>query len=98
MKNVATSATLPLPETLDIRHPEQAAQLSEAFARERDTIQAALAKLATIRYVDQPAREATALATMAPMPARGLMDRAPREILRMRAALFLLSCHAHRRN
>jgi hypothetical protein len=26
------------------------------------------------------------------------MDRAPREVLRLRAALFLVSCHAHRYN
>ena len=98
MKNLATTSTFQLPETIDIRHPDHAARLSEAFARERDTVRAALAELETVRYADRQAREATALATMDPMPGHALMDRAPREILRMRAALVLLSCNAHRRN
>ncbi|MEA4857187.1 MAG: hypothetical protein AAGU21_14405 [Solidesulfovibrio sp.] len=83
---------------LDIRQPEHAARLGEAFAQERLTVQAALAELATMRYGDAAAREDTALATMAPMPGHGLMARAPREFLRLRAALFLVSCHEHRKN
>ncbi|MGE4537817.1 MAG: hypothetical protein AB7D37_12120 [Desulfovibrio sp.] len=83
---------------LDIHRPEHAARMSEAFARERNEVQAALAELATMRYADRPSREATSLATMDPMPGHALMDRAPREVLRLRAALFLISCHEHRRN
>lgn len=98
MKDIATGSTFHLPEAIDIRQPDQAAKLSEAFARERDAVRAALAELQTVRYVDRPAREATALATMTPMPGHALMDRAPREILRMRAALVLLTSQAHRRN
>jgi hypothetical protein len=79
------------------RH-EQAVRLGGAYARERDAIQAALVGLETLRYVDRPAREANALATMEPMPGHEHMDRAPREVLRLRAALFLLSCHEHRKN
>jgi len=98
MKTLATSSPFVLPETIDIRQPEQAAKLSEAYAREQDAVRAALAELQTVRFVDQKSREATALATMAPIPGHALMDRAPREILRMRAALVLLSSQAHRRN
>lgn len=98
MKHLATTLTPSLPEALDIRQPEQAARLSEAFVREREHTQAALAELETVRYATRQAREATALATMGPMPGHVLMDRAPTEILRMRAALLLLACHDHRRN
>lgn len=94
-----TNRTLPnLPRVLDIHHPDEAAKLSEAYAQERDNVQNALAELETIRYASRLAREATALATMGPMPGHALMDRAPREVLRLRAALLLLSCHAHRHN
>lgn len=85
-------------QILDIRQPEHAARLGEAFARERQNVQAALAELEFMRYDGRRAREQTALATMDPMPGHALMDRAPREVLRLRAALFLVSCHAHRRN
>jgi len=98
MKHLATTLSTPLPEALDIRQPEHAARLSEAFVRERDAIRETLTELETVRYADRSAREATAMATMLPMPGHDLMDRAPHEILRMRAALILLSYHAHRRN
>jgi hypothetical protein len=98
MKPTATRNNTTEAQVLDIHQPEEAAKLSEAYARERANIQAALAELETVRYASRPAREATALATMGPMPGHALMDRAPREILRLRAALLLLSAHAHRRN
>ena len=98
MKHAATPAREQPGRILDIHRPEHAARLTEAFARERVNVQAALAELAAMRYVDRAAREETALATMAPLPAHSLMDRAPREILRLRAALFLISCHDHRLN
>lgn len=98
MNSTNTKSGTPLPQPLDIRHPEQAARLSEAFANERQQTIAALAELATMRYADQRAREETALLTMEPMPGQALMIRAPREILRLRAALFLVSCHSHRQN
>ena len=94
-----TTRTLPsLPRVLDIHHPDEAAILGEAYAKEREQVQSSLAELETIRYASRLAREATALATMDPMPGHLLMDRAPREVLRLRASLLLLSCHAHRRN
>ncbi|WP_428566536.1 MAG: hypothetical protein ACP59X_06415 [Solidesulfovibrio sp. DCME] len=98
MKNTLARIQETPAHVLDIRQPEHAARLSEAFAQERLTVQAALAELATMRYGDAAAREETALATMAPMPGPGLMRRAPHEVLRLRAALFLVSCHEHRRN
>lgn len=98
MKNTTQLQYHQADRILDIHQPEQAARLSEAFARERTEVQAALAELATMRYAGRAAREETALATMDPMPGHGLMDRAPREVLRMRAALFLINCHEHRKN
>lgn len=83
---------------LDIHQPEHAARLGEAFSRERHNVLAALEQLETMHYADAPGRERTALATMEPLPAHGLMARAPREVLKLRAALFLVSCHDHRRN
>ncbi len=88
-----------LPERiLDIHQPEHAALLAEAFVQERLHVQAALAELETMRYADRAAREQTALATMEALPGHGLMARTPREVLRLRAALFLVSCNEHRRN
>ncbi len=98
MKTLAARFAEQAPQTLDIRQPDQAARLCEAFARERQNVRAALGELASMRYADRAAREQTALETMAPMPAHALMRRAPREALRLRAALFLVSCHAHRLN
>ena len=98
MKNTLASRPQQVPQILDIHQPEHAARLGEAFVRERQHVQAALAELAGMRYVDRQAREENALATMGPMPGHALMDRAPREVLRLRAALFLVSCHAHRHN
>ncbi len=98
MKNVIARLQDTPAHVLDIRQPEHAARLSEAFARERMTVQAALAELAAMRFADAAAREATSLATMSPLPGHGLMNRAPREVLRLRAALFLVSCHEHRMN
>ena len=98
MKNAIARIQETPGHVLDIRQPEHAAKLSEAFARERLTVQAALAELAAMRYGDAAAREATAFATMSPMPGHTLMARAPREVLRLRAALFLVSCHQHRVN
>ncbi|EHJ46243.1 hypothetical protein DFW101_0226 [Solidesulfovibrio carbinoliphilus subsp. oakridgensis] len=85
-------------QILDIRQPEHAARLGEAFSRERADALASLAELEAMRYDGRQAREQTALATMLPMPGHALMDRAPREVLRLRAALFLVSCHEHRKN
>ena len=90
-----SQASLPV---LDVRHPDQAARLGEAFSLERQNVLAALGQLASMGFADSRLREKTALATMEPLPAHGLMERAPREVLRLRAALFLVSCHAHRRN
>ena len=98
MKSPAVSTKDRFPQALDIRQPEHAARLGEAFARERQHVLAALAELENLRYGDRHGREHTALATMEPMPGHALMDRAPREVLRLRAALFLVSCHAHRHN
>lgn len=98
MKNVIARIQATPAQVLDIRQPDHAARLSEAFARERLTVQAALAELAAMRFGDAAAREDTALATMAPLPDHALMARAPREVLRLRAALFLVSCHDHRKN
>ena len=83
---------------LDVHHPEHAARLGEAFSQERQNVLAALEELVSMGYADSGLREKTAMATMEPMPAHGLMERAPREVLKLRAALFLVSCHAHRRN
>jgi hypothetical protein len=98
MKTTTNRTMATTPRVLDIHHPDEAARLSEAYAQERDNVQNALAELETIRYASRLARETTALATMGPMPGHELMDRAPREVLRLRAALLLLSAHAHRRN
>jgi len=97
MKTVA-NARAESHQIIDIRQPEQAARLTEAYARERQKHLEALKELEGMIFVDRPGRENTALATMGPMPGHDLMDRAPREVLRLRAALFLVSCHAHRRN
>jgi hypothetical protein len=86
------------PQILDIHHPDHAARLSEAYARERHNTLTALNELTAMRYVDKQAREQTAMETMIPLPGHALMERAPREVLRLRAALFLVSCHAHRYN
>lgn len=98
MKHAAPATPVVEGQILDIRQPEHAARLGEAFSRERANVQAALAELECMRYASRQDREQTALATMDVMPAHTLMDRAPREILRLRAALFLVSCHAHRNN
>lgn len=98
MKNALARLQDTPAHVLDVRQPEHAARLSEAFVRERLAAQAALAELAAMRFGDAAAREATALATMDPLPGHTLMARAPREVLRLRAALFLVSCHEHRMN
>jgi len=98
MKNTLASLPQQAPQILDIHQPEHAARLGEAFARERQNVLAALEELTTMRYVDRQAREQTALVTMEPLPGHAQMDRAPREVLRLRAALFLVSCHSHRHN
>lgn len=77
---------------------EQAVRLGGAYARERDAIRAALTEVVTMGYADRLDRERNALATMDPLPGHALMARAPREVLRLRAALFLASCHEHRLN
>lgn len=77
---------------------EQAVRLGGAYARERDAIREALAELVTMGYADRLDRERNALASMEPLPGHDLMNRAPREVLRLRAAIFLASCHEHRRN
>lgn len=87
-----------LPPVLDVRSPEQAAILGEAYANERQSVLAALRELSGMGFDDRRKREATALAAMAVLPGHELMERAPREVLRLRAALFLTSCHEHRRN
>ena len=87
-----------LPSVLDVRSPEQAAILGEAYANERQGVLAALRELSGMGFDDRRKREATALAAMVTLPGHELMDRAPREVLRLRAALFLTSCHEHRRN
>lgn len=98
MKNATVRPAPALAEVLDIHEPEQAARLSQAFARERDRVQAALAELVGLGYADRLSREVMALTTMEPLPGHGLMERAPREVLRLRAALHLIDCHEHRRN
>ena len=95
----SNAATLhALPPVLDVRSPEQAAILGEAYANERQSVLAALRELSGMGFDDRRKREATALAAMAVLPGHELMERAPREVLRLRAALFLTSCHEHRRN
>jgi hypothetical protein len=76
----------------------QAIRLGGAYARERDAIQAALLELETMGYADRQVREANALATMNILPGHEDMDRAPREVLRLRVSLYLVSCHEHRWN
>ncbi len=98
MKTTAAKASDATPQVLDFRQPEQAARLTEAFAREQHNAAAALAELETMRFGDRRSREETALATMAPLPGHDTMDHAPRHVLRMRVTLFLASCHGHRRN
>ena len=83
---------------LDIHCPEHAARMGEAYSRERQAVLDALGQLESMGYADSRLRERTVLATMAPLPGHGLMDRAPREVLKLRAALFLVSCHEHRHN
>jgi len=98
MKTTTDKKLLNAPQFHAAGGHEQAVRLGGAYARERDAIRAALAELETMGYADRWAREANALASMDPMPGHGLMARAPREVLRLRAALFLASCHEHRRN
>jgi hypothetical protein len=98
MKSTATKIAEQAPQILDIHHPDHAARLSEAYSRERHKTLTALHELSSMRYVDKAAREQTAMETMIPLPGHALMERAPREVLRLRAALFLVSCHAHRYN
>jgi len=98
MKNATPETIDQSSQVLDIRQPEHAARLSEAFAAERQKALTALAELETMRFGDKNAREQTALVTMEPMPGHELMRRAPQEVLRLRAAMFLVSYHAHRQN
>lgn len=77
---------------------DQAVRLGGAYVRERDAIRAALLELETLGYASRWSREANALATMSPLPGHADMDRAPREVLRLRAALFLVSWHEHLKN
>ena len=91
----AATSSLPL---LDIHCPEHVAQIGEAYSRERHTVLTALHQLESMGYADSRQRERTVLATMEPLPDHALMERAPREVLKLRAALFLVSCHEHRRN
>jgi hypothetical protein len=98
MKPSNAAVSHALPPVVDVRSPEQAALLGEAYSRERQGVLAALEELAAMGYGDRRLREATALATMSTLPDHGVMERAPREVLRLRAALFLASCHEHRRN
>ena len=94
----AANARAEFRQVIDIRQPEQAARLTEAYSRERHNALASLKELEGMIFVDRKGRENAALSVMAPIPGHELMDRAPREVLRLRAALFLISCHAHRHN
>ena len=98
MKTANAIARHGSPAILDVRQPEHAAMLGEAYSTERHAVITALSQLEGMGYADSQVRERTALATMEPLPDHALMERAPREVLRLRAALFLVSCHAHRRN
>ena len=98
MKIPVTAVALGSQPVLDIHCPEHVAKLGEAYSRERQDILVSINRLESMGYADSRQRERTILATMEPLPGHGLMDRAPREVLKLRAALFLVSCHDHRRN
>lgn len=98
MKAPNPTAVANVPSILDIHCPEHVARIGEAYSRERQSVLEALGKLETMGYADPGQRERTVLATMEPMPGHELMARAPREVLKLRAALYLVSCHEHRHN
>lgn len=98
MKTIVIDRDFEPAARLDEHGHEQAVRLGGAYARERDAIREALTELVTMGYAGRPDRERNALATMKPLPGHDLMDRAPHEVLRLRAALFLASCHEHRMN
>ena len=98
MKTPVPAVAMGSQAVLDIRCPEHVAMMGEAYSRERQTVLDALRQLEGMGYADSRQREKTILATMEPLPGHALMDRAPREVLKLRAALFLVSCHEGRRN
>lgn len=98
MKSPNTAIAAGALPVLDVHCPEDVARIGEAYSQERQNVLAALEQLESMGYADSRLRERTILATMEPLPGHGLMDRAPREVLKLRAALFLVSCHEHRRN
>ena len=98
MKTANTAQAAGSLPVLDIHCPEHVARLGEAYSKERQDVLVALNRLESMGYADRRQRERTIWATMAPLPGHELMDRAPREVLKLRAALFLVSCHEHRRN
>ncbi|MFP5258465.1 MAG: hypothetical protein ACLGQH_05525 [Acidobacteriota bacterium] len=98
MKSPNAAAAVNALPILDIHCPEHVARIGEAYCQERRAVLAALTKLETMGYAEPRQRERMVLATMEPMPGHELMARAPREVLKLRTALYLVSCHEHRRN